>query len=199
MITNKTFDEIAIGDTASLCRTLTKQDVDMFAMISGDMNPTHFSDEFARLLLESQKVSGHSMWGGALISSLLGNDLPGPGTVYKSQQLTFHRAVALGDSLTVSIRVKEKHADDQSVVFDCLAINQRDETIITGDAVVRAPTKKPSANADMLDDLRYHRRRAFQTLIEKVRDYEPINMADRPEGRRGGCRDQPRRPHPGWS
>ena len=63
MITNKIFEEITIGDSASMMRTLTKRDVDVFAMMSGDMNPTHFSDEFAQMLLESQKVSGHSMWG----------------------------------------------------------------------------------------------------------------------------------------
>jgi phosphate acetyltransferase len=177
MITNKTFEEIQIGDTASLSRTLTKRDVDMFALISGDMNPTHFSDEFAMMLLERQKLSGHSMWGGALISSLLGNELPGPGTVYKSQLLAFHGSIELGDTLTVSIRAKEKHPDSKTVLFDCRAVNQREEEIISGDALVLAPTKKPSADADRLDDLRYHPRRAFQQLIEKVRAYEPIAMA----------------------
>jgi phosphate acetyltransferase len=177
MITNKIFEEITIGDSASMMRTLTKRDVDVFAMMSGDMNPTHFSDEFAQMLLESQKVSGHSMWGGALISSLLGNQLPGPGTVYKSQQLTFHRAVELGDTLTVSIQAKEKLPDDKTVVFDCKALNQREEPVISGLAVVQAPMKKPSIRADLLDDLKYHPRRSFQDLIEKVRDFEPITVA----------------------
>jgi len=177
MITNKTFNEIAIGDEASMSRTLTKRDVDMFAMMSGDMNPTHFSDEFAKMLMESQKVSGHSMWGGALISSLLGNDLPGPGTVYKSQQLSFHGAVELGDTLHVSVRAREKNSDGKTVVFECLAVNQRDEKIITGDAVVLAPAKKPSGDASLLSSMKYHPRRSFQNLIEMVRDYEPITMA----------------------
>jgi phosphate acetyltransferase len=177
MITNKTFDEINIGDSASMTRTLTKRDVDVFAMMSGDMNPTHFSDEFAQMLLESQKVSGHSMWGGALISSLLGNDLPGPGTIYRSQQLSFHRAVELGDTLTVSIQAKEKLPDDKTVVFDCKALNQREEFVISGVAVVQAPMKKPSIRADLLDDLKFNPRRSFQDLIEKVRDFEPITVA----------------------
>lgn len=177
MITNKTFDEIDIGDEASMSRTLTKRDVDLFAMVSGDMNPTHFSDEFAMMLVERQKMSGHSMWGAALISSLLGNDLPGPGTVYQSQQLSFNNAVELGDTLTVSIRAKEKHPDEKTVVFACRVVNQRDEVVISGDAVVRAPTQKPTLDANLLDDLRYHPRRAFQNLIEKVREYEPIAMA----------------------
>ncbi len=177
MISNKTFDEISIGDTARMSRTLTKRDVDMFAVLSGDMNPTHFSDEFSMMLLERQKVSGHSMWGGALISSLLGNDLPGPGTVYRSQQLHFHGAVELGDTLTVTIMAKEKRSEDKTVVFQCRALNQRDEEIITGDAIVKAPTKKPTGDAVLLEDLRYHPRRAFQDLIEKVREYEPLVMA----------------------
>ena len=72
MITNRTFDEIQIGATASMQRTLTKQDIDIFGLLCGDMNPTHFSDEYAQMLLNRHKVVGHSMWGGALISSLLG-------------------------------------------------------------------------------------------------------------------------------
>jgi phosphate acetyltransferase len=55
MITNKTYNEIEVGDTVSISRTLTKRDVDMFAMISGDMNPTHFSDQFAKMLMESRR------------------------------------------------------------------------------------------------------------------------------------------------
>jgi acyl dehydratase len=67
-IDNKTFDEIHIGDSARLQRTLTKEDIDVFGVLSGDMNPTHFSDEYARILLDRHKVIDHSMWGGALIS-----------------------------------------------------------------------------------------------------------------------------------
>ena len=70
MITNKTFNEIQIGDSARMQRTLTKQDIDVFGLMSGDMNPTHFSDEYALMLLDRHKLVGHSMWGGALISSL---------------------------------------------------------------------------------------------------------------------------------
>ena len=177
MITNKTFDEIQIGDTASLERTLTKRDVDMFAVISGDMNPTHLSDEYAQMLLEREKVSGHSMWGGALISSLLGNDLPGPGTVYKSQHLEFHGALELEDTVHVSIRVKEKHPEDQRIVFECRAVNQRSEEIITGTAEVRAPARKATGPGVAAEDLTYHARNAFRDLIAKVQAADPISVA----------------------
>jgi acyl dehydratase len=69
MITNKTFDEIQVGDSATMQRVLTKQDIDLFGFLSGDMNPTHFSDEYAQMLLERHKLVGHSMWGAALIKT----------------------------------------------------------------------------------------------------------------------------------
>jgi phosphate acetyltransferase len=149
----------------------------MFAVISGDMNPTHLSDEYAQMLLEREKVSGHSMWGGALISSLLGNDLPGPGTVYKSQHLEFHGALGLEDTLHVTITVREKHAEDNRIVFACRAVNQRSEEIITGIAEVRAPTRKATGPGVAAEDLTYHARNAFRDLIAKVQASDPISVA----------------------
>jgi phosphate acetyltransferase len=177
MITNRTFDEIEIGATANMQRTLTKQDIDVFGLLCGDMNPTHFSDEYAQMLLERRKVVGHSMWGGALISSLLGNDLPGPGTVYLSQNFEFHNAVELGDTLTISITVKSKNAADGSVIFDCLAVNQRGESIITGVARVKAPTKKPTDAGSPYGAMQLHQKTVFKRLIERVKDWEPIPTA----------------------
>jgi phosphate acetyltransferase len=177
MITNKTFNEINIGDNAKMQRTLTKQDIDVFGLISGDMNPTHFSDEYAQMLLERHKLVGHSMWGGTLISSLLGNDLPGPGTVYRSQNLDFHNAVELGDTLTITVTVTSKDAAEGTVVFDCRAVNQRDETIITGVARVEAPTRKPSEAGSPYATMQVRRKTVFKQLIDHVRDFEPIPTA----------------------
>ncbi len=177
MITNKTFDEIQIGDTARMQRTLTKQDIDVFGLLSGDMNPTHFSDEYAQMLLERHKLVGHSMWGGALISSLLGNDLPGPGTVYQSQNFEFHNAVELGDTLTITVTAKSKNAADGSVLFDCLAVNQRDEKVITGVAKVKAPTKKPTDAGSPYATMQLRHKTAFKRLIDHVKDWEPIPTA----------------------
>lgn len=177
LLTNKIFDEIVIGDSASLQRTLTKRDVDMFAAMSGDMNPTHLSDDYARLLLDKQKVSGHAMWGGNLISCLLGNDLPGPGTIYKSQMLNFHNALELGDTITVSIFAREKNIKDKSVIFDCRAENQRGEEIITGVAEVYAPRTKTTGRGIDPDSLTYHNRDVFSDLVDMVKDWEPIPMA----------------------
>lgn len=177
MITNKTFEEIKAGDTASMERTLTKQDIELFGILSGDMNPTHFSDEYAKMLLDRHKLVGHSMWGGALISSLLGNDLPGSGTVYLSQNFDFHNAVELGDKLTVTVTAKTKNVEDHSVLFDCRVVNQRGEKIITGIARVKAPTQKPADLGSPYTGLQLHSKTAFKRLIDHVRTWEPMPIA----------------------
>jgi phosphate acetyltransferase len=177
MIVNKTFDEIHVGDTAVMERTLTKRDIDLFAILSGDMNPTHFSDEYAQMLLERHKMVGHSMWGGSLISSLLGNDLPGPGTVYQSQHLNFHNAVELGDTLTIRVTVKEKLHGEGSLIMDCRVVNQRGEEIITGDAKIKAPARKPTQAASPYADMEIRPTDSFKKLIAQVKDWDPIPTA----------------------
>jgi len=177
MITNKTFDEINIGDSAKMQRALTKQDIDLFGLLSGDMNPTHFSDAYALMLLERHKLVGHSMWSGVLVSSLLGNELPGPGTAYRSQNFEFHNAVELGDTLTITVAVTSKDAADGTVVFDCRAVNQRDEPIITGVARVKAPTRKPTDAGSPYATMQLHRKTAFKKLIDHVKDWPKIPTA----------------------
>ncbi len=177
MITNKTFDEITIGDSAKMQRALTKQDIDLFGLLSGDMNPTHFSDAYALMLLERRRLVGHSMWSGVLISSLLGNELPGPGTAYRSQNFEFHNAVELGDTLTITVAVTSKDVADGTVVFDCRAVNQRNEPIITGVARVKAPTRKPTDAGSPYATLQLHRKTAFKELIDHVKDWPKIPTA----------------------
>lgn len=176
MISNKTFDEISIGDFARLERSLTKNTLDMFAVVTGDMNPAHLSDEYARKLTDRHKVSGHSMWGGSLISSLLGNDLPGPGTVYLSQDLEFHAPIDLGDTLTATITVVQKYPENQKVIFDCQIVNQRNDRIISGVAAVRAPARKATGDI-ALDPMTLRPMHAFHDMIDRCSSLEPISVA----------------------
>lgn len=177
MLTNKTFDEISIGDTASSKSVLTKRNIDLFGMLSGDMNPTHFSDEYAAMLLERHKLVGHSMWGGALISGLLGSKLPGPGTVYKAQSFQFHNPTELGDVLTTTVTVKEKDATDRTVILDCQVKNQRGDLIVSGDACVRAPGIKPGKGSSPYADMEIRETETFNQLIAMVKDWDPISTA----------------------
>lgn len=80
-IENKTFDEIKIGDSAEILRTLTWNDIELFATVSGDVNPAHVDEAFAHNNY-FHKIIVHGMWGGSLISTVLGTKLPGPGTIY---------------------------------------------------------------------------------------------------------------------
>ncbi|MBL4619389.1 MAG: MaoC family dehydratase N-terminal domain-containing protein [Marinicaulis sp.] len=124
MIENHTYDEIQIGDKASIIRILTEKDIALFAAVSGDVNPTHLDEEYARSSLFHELI-GHGMWGGALISTVLGTQLPGPGAIYLSQTLKFREPVKIGDKIKVEVCVREK-ADGGRVIFDCQCRNQLD-------------------------------------------------------------------------
>jgi acyl dehydratase len=95
-IENHVYDEIKVGDQAAISRTLTRDDIMVFAAVSGDVNPAHVDEEFARSKMFHQIVA-HGMWGGSLISTVLGTVLPGPGTIYVGQTLRFHHPVTVGD------------------------------------------------------------------------------------------------------
>src|SRR5208282_2841057 len=114
-IENRTFDELALGDSASLVRTLTYKDVEVFAIMSGDINPAHVDEDFAKSDM-FHKIIAHGMWGGALISTVLGTQLPGPGAIYLGQSLRFRRPVGLGDTIVVSVRVAEMDAEKHRVM-----------------------------------------------------------------------------------
>lgn len=141
VIENRTFDEIAIGDSASLSRTLSKDDIALFAVMSGDVNPAHLDESYAETDT-FHRIIGHGMWGGALVSAVLGTRLPGPGTIYLGQDLRFVKPVGLGDTITATVTAKEKRPDKHIVIFDCRCVNQRGEEVITGTAVTMAPTEK---------------------------------------------------------
>jgi phosphate acetyltransferase/phosphate butyryltransferase len=141
VLRNRTFDEIKVGDRASIERTLTASDVQLFAAMSGDINPQHIDPQFA----ESTRFHGviaHGMWGAALISAVLGTRLPGPGTIYVGQTLTFHRPVRVGDTLTISVAVASRDEAKRRLVLDCSCTNQEGKPVITGEATVLAPTER---------------------------------------------------------
>ncbi|TNF56167.1 MAG: hypothetical protein EP308_04860 [Burkholderiales bacterium] len=140
-IENTPFEEIRIGDRASLVRQLGQQDILAFAAVSGDVNPAHLDAAYAEGTA-FHGIIAHGMWGGALISALLGTRFPGPGTIYLEQNLRFVRPVHPGDSLTVQVQVAAKDAVHQQVLLDCSVYNQRDQAVITGTARVIAPATK---------------------------------------------------------
>src|SRR5690606_26282581 len=130
---NRLFEELAVGDSATLERTLALEDIQLFAVMSGDVNPYHVDHEFAASN-RFQGVIAHGMWGGALISGLLGTSLPGPGTVYRSQSLRFHAPVRVGDRVVVRVEVSALDAATRQVRLACSCVNQDGMTVIDGEA-----------------------------------------------------------------
>ena len=176
-IENKTYDEIQVGDTAQLVRTLRPSDIHLFAIMSGDVNPTHVDTEFARSG-QFREIVGHSMWGSALISTVLGTEFPGPGTVYVSQSMNFHRPITVGDTLTITITCKSKHDRDHHIIFDCLAVNQDGMKIIDGLAEVQAPTEKIKRARVQLPDITISdREQRYRHLLSITAGLSPIPIA----------------------
>lgn len=176
MIENRTFDEIAVGDTASTTRTLTEQDIQLFAVVSGDVNPAHLDADYAATDM-FHRIIAHGMWGGGLISAVLGTELPGPGAIYLSQSLRFTRPVGLGDTITATVTVVEKRADHGVVVFDCVCINQHGEEVITGRAEVKAPMDKVRRRRIPLPEVQLRDHDGYRWLMEKTGAGEAITTA----------------------
>jgi len=177
-IENRTYDEIRVGDAATLVRTLRPEDIQMFAIISGDMNPTHVDPEYARSS-QFREVVAHGMWGGVLFSNILGTQFPGPGTVYIDQSLHFDRTIRVGDTLTVTVTCQRKFDHNRHILFDCNCTNQDNERVIHGTAEVAAPTEKIKRPKAALPELRLAATKTsrYEHLLEITAGLAPISMA----------------------
>lgn len=138
---NFPIDELAVGQTASYSKTLTQNDVVLFAACSGDLNPVHLDKDYAATTVFGEPI-GHGMWTGALVSAAVAMRLPGPGSVYRSQSLNFKHPVKIGDTVTVTLTVSEIKERIKLVTLDCEAHNQDGKLIAKGVAEVIAPAQK---------------------------------------------------------
>ena len=152
-VRNRTFDEIAVGDTASFERTLSTEDIQLFAVLSGDVNPQHLDAEYAAST-RFQGVIAHGMLGGALISAVLGTRLPGPGTIYLGQTLKFLAPVRVGDTLRVSVTVTARDEAKKRLKLACSCTNQDGVAVISGEADVIAPTERIERARTTLPEVR---------------------------------------------
>ncbi len=153
-ITNRTFDELKVGDSASLTRTLAPRDLELFAIVSGDVNPAHLDADYAKHDM-FHGIIAHGMWGGALISALLGTELPGPGTIYLDQTFRFRRPVRIGDTVTANVTVSSMFPATHRVILRCSVVNQHGDTVIAGLPKVIGPTEKVSRPAVQLPKVEF--------------------------------------------
>ena len=137
-MTGLTIQQIEIGQSASFAKTITETDVYMFAGITGDLNPAHVNEEYAKNTMFKGRIA-HGMLGASLLSTVLGMKLPGPGTIYLKQDIKFLAPVRLGDTITATCTVKEKTEDKNRLVLDCTVTNQDGVQVIAGEAMVMPP------------------------------------------------------------
>lgn len=176
ILNNITFDEIVVGQSACLTRKLTEEDISLFALVSGDVNPAHLNKEFAEKSF-FHGIIGHGMWSGALISTVLGTVLPGPGTVYLEQDMRFRRPVRVGDSITVRISVKSKDSREPIVTFDCVCLNQMGEIVVEGTASVLAPIQKVSIESPSLPAVQLYSSDHYEKVIQGAKKLGMIRVA----------------------
>ncbi|GLK69253.1 bifunctional enoyl-CoA hydratase/phosphate acetyltransferase [Hansschlegelia plantiphila] len=173
---NRTFDELVVGEAASLVRIVGRDDIDLFAAVSGDVNPAHLDAAFAATDLFGHIVA-HGMWTGALVSAVLGTKLPGPGTIYLGQDLKFRRPVAPGDTITVTVTVREKRPEKRIVLLDTIATNQRGDEVLTGTATVIAPASTIEWPRSRLPEVSLRRHARYDSFVKDARGLPTIRVA----------------------
>ena len=174
---NITYDELSVGHSARLVRTVTLQDIQAFAAVSGDINPAHLNPEYADATM-FHGVIAHGMLGAALISALFGTQFPGPGTIYLGQELKFTKPVRIGDTLTVLATVSEKNDEKKRIKMDCLVTNQSGETVLKGEANLMPPTKKVRVQRIDAPQIQlYDPEARFNTLLDQVQGLDIVRCA----------------------
>jgi 3-hydroxybutyryl-CoA dehydratase len=135
LILSPTFDEITIGQTAEYERVITVADIQKFAEVSGDHNPVHMDEDFAKKTIFKGRIA-HGLLSATFISTLLASKLPGPGTIYLQQELKFLKPVRIGDKIITKVEVLEKDPEKKRITLSTICVNQDDKTVIDGKAVV---------------------------------------------------------------
>jgi acyl dehydratase len=131
----------SVGDSAEITRTIGQADIDAFASVTGDHNPVHVDEEFAKTTRFGKRIA-HGMLTASLISAVLANKLPGEGSVYLGQTLKFVAPVFPGDEITARVTVKEIREDKPIMKLETICLNQRGEVVIRGEAIVLTADKR---------------------------------------------------------
>ena len=137
----KTIAEIKVGDWAEFTKTLSESDVYLYAGVTGDHNPAHTNEEYAKKTFFKTRIA-HGMLSAGLVSTVLGNELPGHGTIYIRQELNFLAPVKIGDTLTARVKVVEVMPEKNRLRLKTTCTNQEGVEVLDGEAIV-SPPKAP--------------------------------------------------------
>jgi len=131
----RTIDEITLGEKAVLRRKITEEDIQCFAEATGDVNPLHLDEDYAKKTVFKGRIA-HGMLVASLFSNIIGTGFPGPGTVYVSQTLAFKRPVKINDTITAEVEVHKIDRDKGRVVLCTSCTNQNGDIVLDGEAIV---------------------------------------------------------------
>ena len=137
----KTIKELNIGDTADFSKTVSESDIYQFAGITGDFNPAHMNEEYAKKTFFKTRIA-HGILSAGFISTVIGTKLPGTGSIYIKQTLSFLAPVRIGDTITARVEVIEIVVGKNRVRLKTVCVNQEGIQILDGEAVV-SPPKAP--------------------------------------------------------
>lgn len=165
VIKNTTFDELKVGDTASIERTLSLQDIYLFAHVSGNTNPAHMPADGKPATAD---IFAPSMWAGSLLSAVFGTLLPGPGTLLLSQNINFRSRVHIGDTIIASVRCATKHSKPLAT-FETRIVKKDGTVVAEGSAEIDVPTESVSLANRELPTLILDEKNQFLPLIECAR------------------------------
>ena len=141
MITGKTIDQLKVGDVAEFAKTVTETDIYLYAGITGDFNPAHVNEAYAKNTFFKTRIA-HGMLTAGFISAIIANQLPGPGTIYLKQELSFMAPVRIGDTITARVEVVELIAEKNRVRLKTSCSNQDGVVVLSGEGLV-SPPKPP--------------------------------------------------------
>ncbi len=173
---NKTFDEIAIGETASMTRALDKGDVETYAALTGNVNLIDLDPGPADTSMFAQG-GGQAAWGAVLFSTLAGTQLPGIGSITEKIDVRFSSPAALGIPVTATVTVIEKRPETGTVILACRATNPAGEIIVEGTAEVRTPLAKMNHALEELPQVQIRRDDRFMQLLSECESLPAMSCA----------------------
>ena len=140
-VAERAYEDIEIGETASITKMISESDIVNYAGITGDFNPIHVNPEYAKTTLFGERIA-HGMLTASFISTLVGCGIPGRNGLYLSQEIKFVKPVKIGDTITATAEVIEKIDAKNRIFMSTIIRNQRDEVVIDGKAVAMVMRKK---------------------------------------------------------
>ena len=136
-------EDLQVGQSETYSRTVTAEDVQKFGEVSGDMNPLHFDEAYAKTTLFRGRIA-HGMLSASYISAVLGTKLPGPGSIFMTATIRFRAPVRIGDTVDTLVKVREIVTEKKRVIFDC-ECRVKDAVVIEAEALIMVPSKKAKA------------------------------------------------------